>query len=100
MGIAFTATTGGAAAAGTARVELYELTALGVYNYMDGRADATAKFTPVTDTSFGGGFTTLHSGKTYALIIQSVVSGGSQFNAHDIDVWIDVKASLLERFTG
>ena len=100
IGIAFSNTTGGGAVTGIARVELYELTALGVYNSMDGRADATAKFTPGTDTSFGVGFTTLHAGKTYALSIKSVVDGGNESNAHDVDVWLEGRTQLFERYTG
>lgn len=100
IGISFSSTTGGAAPTGIARLKLYELTALGIYNPTGGQVDAVAKFTPVIDTAFTAGYTTLKAGKTYALRIFSVVDGGSESNAHDVDVWLEGKANLFERYTG
>lgn len=97
VGVAFNNTTGGAAPTGKARVHLYKYVDP---NWVTMGVDvfATAKFTPGVDTTFVVGSTALVANTTYALGVQSQVDG-AESNAHDIDVWVEGKASLFGRHT-
>jgi len=98
LGVAFSNTTGGAAASGFCRAQIYEWDGA-AWDHMGFTPTAEEKFTPAADSSAGAGYTTLHAGKTYKIDLQSS-NELDESNAHDIDVWLEGKASLFGRHTG
>ena len=96
MGIAYTATAGGAAAEGYVRVELFEWNGA-AWVSMNASIAAITLFGAVYDTAFSTTPDYLVTNTTYKLKIQSVQDGdGDESNATEVDVWIEGRASLAE----